>query len=65
MMVMLDIFHSDKKTKTVHGITHTHETYTNKDPGGEKHTGVSRNDTHIPTFEEVERIKNNTAIKSK
>ncbi|MEI3341544.1 MAG: hypothetical protein V8R52_04655 [Coprobacter fastidiosus] len=65
MMVMLDIFHSDKKTKTVHGITHTHETYTNKDTGGKKHTGVSINNTHIPIFEEVERIKNNTVIKSK
>ena len=46
-----------------HGTSHTHEVYENVSPSGEKYTGVSRNDTHTPTYEEVINIEDENAKK--
>ena len=49
--------HYNKKTGENHGTSHTHETYSNTNPStGETRTGVSRTDTHAPTYEEVQNI---------
>ncbi|MDH6311934.1 RHS repeat-associated protein [Parabacteroides sp. PFB2-10] len=57
--------HFDKKTQTSHGTSHTHEKYTNTRPDGTVQEGPDLKKTHIPTYEEVERIRNGQAIKTK
>ncbi|MCU6769428.1 DUF6443 domain-containing protein [Barnesiella propionica] len=63
--ILQDKTHFDKKTQINHGTSHTHKSYSNKLPDGTVKTGISNKDTHVPTYEEIERIKNGTAIKTK
>lgn len=56
--------HFDKKTQTDHGTPHTHEGRQNVNPNtGEVKKVADRNKTHIPTYEEMERIWSGTSTK--
>ena len=46
-----------------HGTTHTHKAKQNIDKNGVKHKYVDRNDTHIPTNEEILNIQTGKAIR--
>jgi hypothetical protein len=54
--------HTDKATGTK-STTHTHEAKSNTLPDGTTRKDASRKNTHTPTYEEVKRIEDGTAIK--
>lgn len=56
--------HFDKRSQSDVGTTHTHEKYSNIRPDGTVEEGASRNNAHPPTYEEVQRILDKTAIKT-
>ncbi|WP_291588027.1 hypothetical protein [Bacteroides sp.] len=56
----------DMKTQTDHETTYTHEVYGNKNSSfGKVFSGVDKNVTHIPTYDEMKRIWSGIAIKTK
>ncbi|GEM_PF-6813325 len=62
--VLQDKPHFNKRLQEDHGTSHTHETYTQTNPvTDEIFTGVDRNNTHVPTFEEILNITEEIADK--
>ena len=58
--------HFDKKTQTDHGTTHTHEPYKNRNPDtGKVFSGADENTSHIPTYDEMMRIWDGIATRTK
>jgi len=63
--VLQDKSHYNKVLNLNHGTSHTHELKININSDGSKiFKVVDRINTHLPTFEEVENIKNGIAIKN-